>query len=137
MAQQQTDITKLLSANRRLTFICGLQAVLLAVLALAGWQFQNNELTLRRLAIVDSSGRERIVLRGGDDGQGLVLLDSAGHTRCGLTVDGDLPGLRLYNGQDNALAGLVINPTGPNLDFLNPDGTYMERHPAPVRKMLR
>jgi hypothetical protein len=131
------DVNKLLLANRRLTVLCGIQAALVASMMLGGWQYQSNELTLRRLAIVDSNGRERVVLRGGDDGQGLVLLDSAGRTRCGLTVNNDLPGLRLYNENDRALTGLVINPTGPNLDFLAPDGRYIERHPAPTRKMLR
>jgi len=137
MELEKTDIARLLRANRKLTLICATQAALLAMLMLCGWQFQTNELTLRRLSIVDSKGQERVILRGGDDGQGLVLLDSVGRTKCGLTVDGDRPGLRLYDDRNQARAGLVINPNGPNLDFLNADGSYIERHPAAIRKTGR
>jgi hypothetical protein len=136
MGQQQSDINRLLSANRRLTRLCLLQAAVLGAMTIVGWQYKTNELTLTRLAIVDSTGHERVVLRGGD-GAGVVVYDSEGHTRSGLTVDHDLPGLRLYDGLDHPLAGLVVNPTGPNLDFLRPDGSYIERHPAPTPRMLR
>lgn len=124
------DIAKLVSSNRRLMLLCGLQALMIAVCLLAGWASQKSELTLRRLAIVDAQGRERVVLRGGQDGQGVVLLDSAGEPRCGLTVDHDLPGLRLYDPGQRARAGFVMNPAGPNLDFLRADGSLLERHPS-------
>ena len=134
MEQDKANIIKLLAANRKLTLICSGQAILLTVLALGGWQSRTNELTLQRLSIVDSKGRERVILRGGDDGTGLVLQDSEGRTRCGLTTDSDRPGLRLYDERNQARAGLVINPDGPNLDFLAADGSYIERHPKAARK---
>ena len=132
MKPDKHDFAQLLRANRRLTFICLIQFSLIALLTLVGWQFENNELTLRQLRLVDSKGRERVLLRGGDDGPGLILMDSKGKLRAGLTVDGDLPGLRYYDGQGHARAGFEINPTGPNLDFLAMDGRYIERFPHPT-----
>lgn len=131
MRNEKSDLAKLLSANRKLTLICGVQALVLATFLVSGWS-QKNELSLQRLSIVDSHGRERVVLRGGDDGPGLVLVDSNGAVRCGLTVDHDLPGLRMYNSQNQARLGLVLNPTGPNLDFLRDDGSYIDRFPKPT-----
>jgi hypothetical protein len=137
MTTDAHDLNRLLTANRKLIRLCCLQAVLLAAFAVVGWQYQSNELTLRRLAIVDSNGRERVVLRGGDDGQGLVLVDSKGVARCGLTVDSDNPGMRMYDGKGQARAAMVINPDGPAIQILSPNGSYVDTMPRPVKRILR
>src|SRR5687767_1211270 len=66
----KNELAALLRSNRRLARLCWAQAALIGVLAIVGWTSQKGEVRLSRLAIVDSQGRERVVLRGGDDGQG-------------------------------------------------------------------
>ena len=147
----EEKIGKLQKSVGWLTIVCALLLVL-PLLALSGWQSRlPDEIRAKKFVVVDNAGRERVALRGGVDGQGLVLTDRNGRVRAGLTIDGDqpglrmydrngkarmgltldydLPGLRLYDYSGRARAGLVINTDGPTLDFLDILGRHTHRYP--------